>query len=282
VLNAKPDSIQQAANNTPVPYVPGSPPGLEDIDYAVDSIVKHDSWSMSFIDLLTLLLALFVLLLSFKNDGNPENIPVATAKATPQTLTVIHSDEPIPVSLFASVPDDPQAPMVLTETDTTAYPRSVIEEIVAKLTKDYDQQDVAHKDLHISSGTDSINLEISEAILFAPASDKLTVKGNQILEQLAGVLVDYPFRLSVEGHTDNVPINSAQFPSNWELSAARATRVTRRLIDNGFPAASIRSIGYGDTRPIATNDSPEGRARNRRVSIVMDLSDNDVTRTAGN
>ncbi len=282
MLNAKPDSIQQAGNNTPVPYVPGSPPGLDDNDYAVDSIVKHDSWSMSFIDLLTLLLALFVLLLSFKNDGNPENIPVATAKATPQTLTVIHSDEPIPVSPFASVPDDTQAPMVLTETDTTTYPRSVIEEIVAKLTKDYDQQDVAHKELRISSGTDSINLEISEAILFAPASDKLTVTGNQILEQLAGVLVEYPFRLSVEGHTDNVPINSAQFPSNWELSAARATRVTRRLIDNGFPAASIRSIGYGDTRPIATNDSPEGRARNRRVSIVMDLSDNDVTRTAGN
>ena len=89
------------------------------------------------------------------------------------------------------------------------------------------------------------------------------------LPDLATAFAEQPYNLSVEGHTDNVPIQTARFPSNWELSSARAAMVTRRLIELGVPADRIRAIGYGDTRPRADNGTPEGRARNRRVAFVL-------------
>jgi chemotaxis protein MotB len=75
--------------------------------------------------------------------------------------------------------------------------------------------------------------------------------------------------LSVEGHTDNVPI-SGRFPSNWELSTARATTVLRELIEHhGIPADRLQAAGYADERPVASNDTPDGRAANRRVELVV-------------
>jgi chemotaxis protein MotB len=76
--------------------------------------------------------------------------------------------------------------------------------------------------------------------------------------------------IRIEGHTDNLPISSSDFPSNWELSAARATNVVRFLLkEDGLPPDKISEAGYGEFRPIATNDSEAGRSRNRRVDIVI-------------
>jgi chemotaxis protein MotB len=86
-----------------------------------------------------------------------------------------------------------------------------------------------------------------------------------------------PYQLSVEGHTDNVPIQTARYPSNWELSSARAARVTRKLIEQGVAADRIRAIGYGDTRPRSENDSAEGRAKNRRVTFVLQVETEPVS-----
>lgn len=76
----------------------------------------------------------------------------------------------------------------------------------------------------------------------------------------------------MEGHTDNVPISTGMFPSNWELSASRASRVVRYLADHGVPPNRLRAIGYGEMRPLADNASEQGRSANRRVSIVIDLA----------
>lgn len=281
-MNTKSVATDHTRTNTPTPYTHGHTPEPQTGDPPSDSIVLHDGWTMSFIDLLMLLLTLFVLLLSYKNDGNTTNNPVMAANTVPQILTIVHKDTHKAVSPIASTPDDPPASQPATETAGASKRQDIINNIVEKLNQDYVRQDDTHDEVRISAGTNSVNLEISEAILFAPANDDLTARGEEVLKQLAGVLVDYPFRLSVEGHTDNIPISSAKFPSNWELSTARATRVTRKLIDDGFPAASIRSIGYGDTQPLADNSTPEGRAKNRRVSIVMDLPGDIANQTAGN
>jgi len=271
----KPSAMEQAQVKTPDQYSHDYSPEPE----TSDSIVLHDSWSMSFIDLLTVLLTLFVLLLSFKNGGDNSKISVAAASTKHQIITIIHKDNPKTVAPIATTPDDTAASQAATESAEILKPKDtrmvMINDIVEKLNQDYVQDDT-HNEVQVSATTNQINLEISEAILFTPASDELTPRGEEVLQQLAGVLVTYPFRLSVEGHTDNIPISSDRFPSNWELSTARATRVTRRLIDDGYPAASIRSIGYGDTQPLADNNTPEGRAKNRRVSIVMDLPSNDI------
>jgi chemotaxis protein MotB len=125
--------------------------------------------------------------------------------------------------------------------------------------------------VEVSVHSAGVNLEISESILFPPASADLTPGGTAILSKLADALSTQPYALSVEGHTDSTPIQTARFPSNWELSTARASTVARHLVKWGVSAERIRAIGYADTRPRAENLTPEGRSRNRRVSLVVQV-----------
>ena len=90
------------------------------------------------------------------------------------------------------------------------------------------------------------------------------------MQSVAEVLVATDFPITIEGHTDNVPIKSVQFPSNWELSAVRATTVLRLFADAGIAAERLTAIGYADTRPVEPNLLADGRARNRRVTILID------------
>ncbi len=126
--------------------------------------------------------------------------------------------------------------------------------------------------IEVVVGSSDVSLEISDSILFAPASAALSATGTGLLDELAGLLQTLPYALSVEGHSDNVPIQTARYPSNWELSSARAAAVTRALIEKGIAPERIRAIGYGDTRPRDDNGSTAGRARNRRVTFVLQLA----------
>ena len=90
------------------------------------------------------------------------------------------------------------------------------------------------------------------------------------MSAIAEVLAPTEFPITIEGHTDNVPINTPQFPSNWELSAVRATTVLRLFADSGVAAERLTAIGYADTRPVEPNVLADGRARNRRVTILID------------
>lgn len=111
---------------------------------------------------------------------------------------------------------------------------------------------------------------ISDSVLFAPGQANLQPEGADILGRLAPILADMGKPIMVEGHTDSVPISTVRFPSNWELSTARATTVVRHLMANfGFSPNRISASGYADTRPIGDNATVEGRASNRRVDIVV-------------
>ncbi len=113
-------------------------------------------------------------------------------------------------------------------------------------------------------------------ILFESGKADLSEDGKSALAEVGAVLADIPDRkYQVEGHTDNVPIATAKFPSNWELGSARALTVTRTLIEAGVPADRISAATFADTKPVASNDSKEGKAANRRIEIVVvpDLSD---------
>lgn len=112
-------------------------------------------------------------------------------------------------------------------------------------------------------------------ILFASGSASLSKDGRSAIAEVAGVLKTIPQRaFQVEGHTDTVPISSAQYPSNWELAAARAITVLKTMVDAGLPANRVSAASIGETRPVAPNDSPEGKAQNRRIEIIIvpDLS----------
>lgn len=112
-------------------------------------------------------------------------------------------------------------------------------------------------------------------ILFGSGSAALSKDGKAAIAEVGQVLASIPKRtFQVEGHTDNVPIATAQYPSNWELAAARAITVLKAMVDAGLPADRISAASFGDTRPVTPNESAEQRAQNRRIEIIIvpDLS----------
>jgi chemotaxis protein MotB len=113
-------------------------------------------------------------------------------------------------------------------------------------------------------------IQLPQDILFQSGSATIGADGSQTLGEVAAVLADLADRtFQVEGHTDNVPISTARFPSNWELSSARALSVVRLLVQNGVPPANLSGAGYGEFQPKASNDTPDSRRLNRRIEIVM-------------
>lgn len=139
--------------------------------------------------------------------------------------------------------------------------------------------DAGRLSVSIARGRMVINLP--QDILFASGSANLGSQGRQTLVEVAKVLAEFKDRrFQVEGHTDNVPISTAQFPSNWELSAARALSVVKLLVQQGVAPEALSGAAYGEFHPVATNDTPEGRRLNRRIEIVM-LPNLDVIAQAG-
>lgn len=114
-----------------------------------------------------------------------------------------------------------------------------------------------------------VELEIKDNLLFPSGSAQINNQAQDPLARIAGVLKNLPNRVQVEGYTDNVPIRNAVYPSNWELSAARAASVVEVLAHAGVDAQRMAAIGYGEHRPVADNASADGRLRNRRVVMVV-------------
>lgn len=291
------------------------------------SVVENDTWLLSFIDILTLLLALFVLLLAQEYRNNktsditkprePVHIAITTealpvtplprrfsAIQLPPLPQIAAAFQPGPKPVAAKILDsglrrndgirredgkgkhqehavdtrqaharqpvskhETMAPRQPIPTSPTTHTR------VNKLLETLRHSELADR-IDIQTRTDSVRLDIADSILFAPARTRLTDSGLALLRDLAKTLKTLPWSLSVEGHTDNIPIRTARFPSNWELSTARATMVARELIRHGVRPDRIRAIGYADTKPRDSNDTPEGRNRNRRVTFVLELPEN--------
>ncbi len=119
---------------------------------------------------------------------------------------------------------------------------------------------------------DGLHLVLSEEILFPTGSDELSDTGREVLTKLVEELEQLPYQIAVIGYTDNVPVGprlAARYPSNWELAGARAASVVRLFQGAGIPAQQLLVISRGESLPIASNDTPEGRAENRRIEIRL-------------
>ena len=141
-------------------------------------------------------------------------------------------------------------------------------ETVRQVEKFVKDSGLAHA-MAIDRAADRLVIRVKSAILFAEAQASLTPEAGRVLAGLVPVLAAAPSQLRVEGHTDDVPIRTAAFPSNWELSTARAISVIRYLEENGVARDRLSVAGYGEFHPLAPNDSAERRALNRRVEIVV-------------
>ena len=123
--------------------------------------------------------------------------------------------------------------------------------------------------IRILQTNDGVRIDIKDSLLFAPGSAELAEAAQGPLTQIAQILAEDPHVIQVEGHTDNIPIHNANFHSNWELSAVRASTVVRLLAGNGVAERRLSATGFGEARPVAENDTVEGRAKNRRVSVML-------------
>lgn len=125
--------------------------------------------------------------------------------------------------------------------------------------------------VQVQRDRNQVRIRIDATTLFKSGSADLTSEAQPTLQQVAQVISDQSeYNVRIEGHTDNVPISNARFPSNWELSAIRATTVLRLLIERGIPPTRVTATGYGSLLPLVPNTNKENRARNRRVELVLE------------
>lgn len=202
---------------------------------------EGESWLISYLDLLTLILTLFVLLLSFSTMKTPADSATESTQ-TPRPGVASLATDILPAS-SGLVPQQERFTQSLKSLDL--------------------------KGVEATPGVEGVTLRIDDRLLFTSGSAELTENGESILKKLQPLLADFDGEISVEGHTDSLPIRTARFPSNWELSTGRAIAVLRYLVAIGHPDSKLRAVGYADTRPLAANDSVSGRAENRRVELIL-------------
>ncbi len=152
--------------------------------------------------------------------------------------------------------------------EQTEFPAKAYEDLLRML-----KQESSKGLVRVGRDGDRLTVVLSDQILFSPGGDKIAPKGQKILKEVIPILKNLKNRpIEVQGHTDDQPISPSskgRFPTNWEFSAAKASKVVRFLEENGFGSENLAAVGYGENRPIASNDSAEGRKKNRRVEIVV-------------
>lgn len=140
------------------------------------------------------------------------------------------------------------------------------EDLVAEL-----EEEVTSGQIQIQQLREGLSVNVQDEILFASGSASIGSQGAAVLQKVAAQLKKLPHDIEVQGHTDNVPVRKgARFPSNWELGAARAAAVVRLFQDAGIDKERLRATSFADTRPVESNATPEGRARNRRIEIRLE------------
>lgn len=249
-----------------------------------------ERWLVSYADFITLLFAFFVVMYSISavNEGKFRVLSdalIAAFRSKPVTKEVVHIGSPIK-TITLQTPEliaKPPLPMPMSgptrpvnvgdakleaERKAAAARAATIRAMATEIQSAL--KDLIDKDMIRVRRTDLfLEVEIKSNILFPSGSSRLAASAIPTLEIIAETLNRYPNAIQVEGFTDNVPISTATFPSNWELSAARAASVVHLFARVGVDPERMAAIGFGEYRPIADNDTADGRQKNRRVVLVV-------------
>lgn len=212
---------------------------------------NHERWLVSYADFITLLFAFFVVMYSTSsvNEGKFRAVSEsAQAAFNPSN----YSAKKLEVGPKFQISEKYTARI-----EHVAAIKDVLKELEDK------------RKINIFQDRRGIVIRITDTAIFDSGSAEIRKDVTDAIDSLAGILASMKEHIQVEGHTDNIPIYSAQFPSNWELSSARATSMVRRFISHNVDPKRLTAIGYGEYRPIAENDTEDGRAKNRRVDIVI-------------
>jgi chemotaxis protein MotB len=234
--------------------------------------VHHDRWLVSYADFITLLFAFFVVLYaSSKADEQKQTQIAHSIRSAFQALGVFPSP-PQPGSPVApaETKDIPPVNVVLGD-DLAASPEvqqdlhRLQSQLAAALAVPVAQHNIALK-----LGRDGLVISLRESGFYDSGAALPHPQSKPTLDKVTATIGATPYDIRIEGHTDNVPIHTAQFASNWELSTARATELAKLLILNyRFAPARLSAAGFAEYHPVAGNDTPEGRSQNRRVDIIV-------------
>ena len=235
---------------------------------------NHERWLVSYADFITLLFAFFVVMyaLSSVNEGKYRVLSDSLVSAFQQPPT---SDKMIQMqtkySEILAGTGKPVGKAVDQQSGETPERKAAAEKMkkVAKNVLDAMQPLIKSGQVQVTQSPRGVTVEINASTLFNSGDAVLQAKSVDTLSAVAQVLSTTDNPIQVEGHTDNIPINSPAYPSNWELSSARAGSVVRLFTEMGVPAARMVAIGYADNRPLDTNTTQEGRTRNRRVNVLI-------------
>jgi chemotaxis protein MotB len=261
---------------------------------------NHEAWAIPYGDLVTLLLAFFVVMyaMSSVNEGKyrvlsdslneafhgaphstqsqaePEQHPIQELPTT-QVSRMMLSGMPARHVMQSQDQPNPDANASQGETKSASDPSSIADATGVELGRVVEDVDLAMSSLiasgqvHVHRHDNSVTIDISSDILFSSGAAQLQPKATGVLLQLANALKPFPNAIRVAGHTDNRPINTPAFPSNWELSTARAASVVHLFMDHGLLPQRMSVLGYGEYRPILPNSNDSGRNANRRVEVTI-------------
>lgn len=230
---------------------------------------NHERWLVSYADFITLLFAFFVVMysLSSVNEGKYRILSDSVVNAF-RNIGVHTNAPPMASSVIPAI--RPASPPPTPESDASRQARAERVKDMADEIRKVLAPLVADGQVQVTEGAFGITVEINASVLFDPGEAQLGPDAVRALRAVGEVLAPADFPITVEGHTDNLPIATAMFPSNWELSAVRASSVVRLFVESGVNPTRLTAAGYGDQRPLANNETPEGRARNRRVTILVE------------
>lgn len=216
--------------------------------------MSHDRWLVSYADFITLLFAFFAMMYAVSSvDARKLEVAAEGLRAAFAEKGVEPPDSSIAIPEETSVP--PSSGMST-------------EEIEAALRKNLAPQ-LESTGLSLRIGRRGVILSIPEAGAFSTGDDALSPVASGLVGQIASSMTEFPNAVRVEGHADNLPINTVRFKSNWDLSAARASRVVELLISHGIEPSRLAATGYAEFQPLNSNDNTTARAANRRVDLVI-------------
>jgi len=247
--------------------------------------VNHERWLVSYADFITLLFAFFVVLYASAQVDKRKAGRLAMAIQvafqelgvfdTSSTKVPVKDDEAMPfetVQVLENMPRDADMKRIVNPMKgnlTSSAEAQSLEDAKEALEKALDPEIQKHE-VTMSLRRDGLVVSLKEMGFFDSGSATIRPDSMGAIARLAQVLKLRPENLRIEGHTDNVPIHTSRFASNWELSTARATELIRLLItDYELPASHLSAAGYAEFHPVASDDTPEGRAQNRRLDVVI-------------
>lgn len=247
--------------------------------------LNHERWLVSYADFITLLFAFFVVLYSSSQVDKRKAGRLALAIQvafqelgvfqTSSTKVPMKDEDALPfekVQIVENISKDSDLKRIVNpmkgELSSTGEPESLqdAQEAIQRALG----PEIQRREVTMSMRREGLVVSLKEIGFFDSGSATIRPASLDAIARLAGVLKERPENLRVEGHTDNVPIHTARFSSNWELSTSRATDLIQLLITNyGIPPSHLAAAGYGEFHPVSSNDTSEGRAQNRRLDVVI-------------